>query len=113
MCAVTAPLPKTRQHRDMVFHVEQAPQKIARKLEKMGFTTSQITRLGQYEGLIQQWQKAINLVSPSTLSETWERHILDSAQMWPVIRDLGLETKVIDLGSGGGLPGIVLGVAGV
>jgi 16S rRNA (guanine527-N7)-methyltransferase len=86
---------------------------IAQKLAKLGFNEAQIVQLDRYEGLIQQWQKAINLVAPSTLKEVWERHILDSAQLWPIIQNLGLPTRIIDLGSGGGLPGLVLAIAGV
>lgn len=89
------------------------PAKVADKLSNMGFSNAQIEQLSAYEALIQQWQKAINLVAPSTLNDVWGRHILDSAQIWPIIRELGLPTRIIDLGSGGGLPGIVLAIAGV
>ena len=62
--------------------------------------------LQQYEDLIKQWQKAINLISSTTQDDIWKRHICDSAQLWPFIKkEKGL---LIDLGSGAGFPGIVL-----
>lgn len=55
-----------------------------------------------------RWTKRINLISPSTYSDIWERHIEDSAQIWPLRPE---STKSwCDLGSGGGLPGLVLAV---
>lgn len=53
-----------------------------------------------------RWQKAINLVSRTTIEDVWTRHILDSAQLAPLIPP---EAKSLaDLGSGGGFPGLVL-----
>jgi 16S rRNA (guanine527-N7)-methyltransferase len=53
-----------------------------------------------------RWQKAINLIGKNTLGEIWTRHILDSAQLLPLIPK---EAKtLVDLGSGGGFPGLVL-----
>lgn len=78
----------------------------------LGFTPEQYGKLEKYAALIKQWQKAINLVSPSTLPQLWERHLLDSAQMWPILKELSPNPEIIDLGSGGGLPGIVLAIAG-
>ncbi|MDD9718092.1 16S rRNA (guanine(527)-N(7))-methyltransferase RsmG [Dinoroseobacter sp. PD6] len=61
-----------------------------------------------FEGLIRKWSPRINLVAPSTYDQTWERHILDSAQLYDFLPSTA--DKVIDLGSGGGLPVVVLGV---
>src|SRR5882757_454984 len=65
-------------------------------------------RLDRYVDLLVQWQAKTNLVAPSTLPHLWTRHIADSLQL------LGLapSAKVwIDLGSGGGFPGVVLACA--
>ena len=65
-------------------------------------------RLDRYVDLLLQWQAKTNLVAPSTLPTLWTRHIADSLQL------LGLApaAKVwIDLGSGGGFPGVVLACA--
>lgn len=61
-------------------------------------------RLIAFEELFRKWSKAINLASPSTLDELWTRHILDSAQIFPLASEA---TKWLDIGSGGGFPGIV------
>lgn len=65
-------------------------------------------RLEAYVALMKKWNSAINLVSPSTISEIWTRHILDSAQIY----DLAPENPNIwcDLGSGGGLPALVVAI---
>ena len=53
-----------------------------------------------------RWQKAINLVGRTTLDDLWVRHILDSAQLIPLLPP---EAKsLVDLGSGAGFPGLVL-----
>jgi 16S rRNA (guanine527-N7)-methyltransferase len=65
-----------------------------------------VARLRAFEALVRKWQAAINLVAASTLSDIWGRHIADSAQLWP----LGPHDarRWVDLGSGGGFPGIVV-----
>ena len=59
-----------------------------------------------YEALLKKWQKTINLVSPSTLSSAWQRHFLDSAQLHALLKPE--YRTVVDIGSGGGFPGLVL-----
>jgi 16S rRNA (guanine527-N7)-methyltransferase len=56
--------------------------------------------------LLTKWQKRINLVSGATLPEIWRRHVLDSAQLFPLAPP-GARIWT-DLGSGGGFPGLVL-----
>lgn len=60
-----------------------------------------------YERLFHQWSKAINLASPATLDQFWDRHVLDSAQLLPLSRGA---KRWADLGSGGGLPGLVVAI---
>ncbi|TAI63180.1 16S rRNA (guanine(527)-N(7))-methyltransferase RsmG [Bradyrhizobium sp. Leo170] len=65
-------------------------------------------RLDRYVALLLEWQAKTNLVAPSTLPELWTRHIADSLQLL----DLAPTAKVwVDLGSGGGFPGVVLACA--
>src|SRR5882724_1978306 len=53
-----------------------------------------------------RWQKTINLVGRATLDDVWTRHVLDSAQLLPLIPR---EARTLaDLGSGAGFPGLVL-----
>lgn len=63
-------------------------------------------KLATYHTLLLKWQKAINLVSPSTLEHAWERHFADSAQLAAFISP-GAAT-LADIGSGAGFPGLVL-----
>lgn len=65
--------------------------------------------LGQLKLLVEtleRWQKAINLVGRTTLEGAWKRHILDSAQIVPLIP--ADATSLADLGSGAGFPGLVI-----
>jgi 16S rRNA (guanine527-N7)-methyltransferase len=63
------------------------------------------SRLDLYLDLLRQWQAKTNLVAPSTLPHLWTRHVADSLQLL----SLAPTAKIwIDLGSGGGFPGIVL-----
>jgi 16S rRNA (guanine527-N7)-methyltransferase len=65
-------------------------------------------RLDRYVALLLEWQAKTNLVAPSTLPNLWTRHISDSLQLL----SLAPEAKSwIDLGSGGGFPGVVLACA--
>jgi 16S rRNA (guanine527-N7)-methyltransferase len=65
-------------------------------------------RLDRFIELLGQWQIRTNLVAPSTLAHLWTRHVSDSLQLV----DLNpTATTWIDLGSGGGFPGVVLACA--
>ena len=65
-------------------------------------------RLDRYIGLLLEWQAKTNLVAPSTLPHLWTRHVSDSLQLL----DFAPEARIwIDLGSGAGFPGLVLGCA--
>ena len=67
-----------------------------------------VERLDRYVALLLEWQAKTNLVAPSTLPHLWTRHIADSLQLL----DLAPSAKVwLDLGSGGGFPGVVLACA--
>jgi len=62
-------------------------------------------RLVAFEQLFLKWNRSINLAAPSTLDDVWGRHILDSAQL---ARIAPQAKRWVDLGSGGGFPGLVL-----
>jgi 16S rRNA (guanine527-N7)-methyltransferase len=65
-------------------------------------------QLDRYVELLVAWQAKTNLVAPSTLPAIWTRHISDSLQLLA----LAPHAKVwVDLGSGGGFPGVVLACA--
>ena len=69
-----------------------------------------LNKFAIYEELLGKWQKSINLVGKSTLADMRRRHFQDSARLLPLIPN---GTKVADLGSGAGFPGMVLAVLGV
>lgn len=64
-------------------------------------------RLESYVALLKRWQKAQNLVAPSTLPEIWRRHVADSAQIRLLAPDIH---RWIDFGSGAGFPGLVTAI---
>ncbi len=65
--------------------------------------------LRAYQALLLKWQEKINLISPSTMADSWIRHFEDSVQLLPLI-PVGAKT-LYDLGSGAGFPGLVLAIS--
>ena len=65
-------------------------------------------RLEIYKNLLEKWNKKINLVSDTTIADAWVRHIIDSAQLWPLARTSA--TTWVDIGSGAGFPGAVIAI---
>lgn len=64
-------------------------------------------QLEDYVNLLLKWNKKINLISKKDEENIWERHINDSAQLVNFIQENDIVT---DLGSGAGLPGIVISI---
>ena len=63
----------------------------------------------RWQSLLEKWNAKINLVSPTTVGDFWERHALDS---WQVVERMPESvTNTIDLGSGAGFPGIAIAIA--
>jgi len=62
--------------------------------------------LRRYAERLLHWTQRINLIAPATATELWDRHILDSAQLFPLAQG----RIWADLGAGGGLPGLVLAI---
>jgi 16S rRNA (guanine527-N7)-methyltransferase len=67
-----------------------------------------LARLKGYADLLTDWNARHNLVANSTLPGLWHRHMLDSAQLLPLIPETA--HSLADLGSGAGFPGLVLAV---
>lgn len=63
-------------------------------------------RLARFVALLEKWNPRINLVAGSTLPQVWERHILDSLQVFDLAD--AREGRWADLGTGGGFPGLVV-----
>lgn len=66
-------------------------------------------RLSAYASLVRKWNSKINLVAPSTLDAVEDRHIADCMQITEAVADP--KGKWVDIGSGGGFPGIVIATA--
>ncbi|MBW8638352.1 16S rRNA (guanine(527)-N(7))-methyltransferase RsmG [Hoeflea sp. WL0058] len=64
-------------------------------------------RLTEFVALFQKWSTAINLAAPSTLPDIWRRHVADSVQLYALNPG---PLKWLDLGSGGGFPGIITAI---
>ncbi len=65
--------------------------------------------LSNYVALLLKWNSKINLIGPATETDVWSRHIEDSLQLVDLIPESA--TSLVDLGSGGGLPGLVIAIA--
>lgn len=79
--------------------------------ETLNVSRETLAKLEKFVALTLEWNKAINLISPATVPDIWWRHIVDSAQLYPLIP---AGTKhLVDLGSGGGFPAIILAILGV
>ncbi|MFV0243856.1 MAG: 16S rRNA (guanine(527)-N(7))-methyltransferase RsmG [Qingshengfaniella sp.] len=78
------------------------------KIAGISVSRETVQRLEIYQNLIRKWTAHINLVSRKSLDELETRHIADSAQIFQIARPQS--GKWVDLGSGGGLPGIVIAI---
>jgi 16S rRNA (guanine527-N7)-methyltransferase len=67
-----------------------------------------LDRLDRFVALLLTWQRTMHLIAPSTVPHLWTRHVADSLQLL----ELAPQARVwIDLGSGGGFPGVVIACA--
>jgi len=66
------------------------------------------SRLEIYASLLEKWNPKINLIAKSTINTLWDRHILDSIQFFNLIEEK--HKNWLDIGSGGGFPGLVLAI---
>lgn len=67
-----------------------------------------MARLSAFQALLGKWQKAINLVGPSTLQQFWSRHAADSAQL---LRHAPPSANTwLDMGSGAGFPALIIAI---
>ncbi|WP_460272948.1 16S rRNA (guanine(527)-N(7))-methyltransferase RsmG [Celeribacter sp. ULVN23_4] len=78
---------------------------VSENLAGLDVSRETMERLETYLALLNKWNPAINLVAKSTLQHAWDRHFLDSAQVFCVAPKYA--THWSDLGSGGGFPGLV------
>ncbi len=79
-------------------------------IKRFGLTKTQTSKIERFVLEMFKFNKHTNIVGRSTLENVWERHIADSLQLSFFIPQK--KSKVFDLGTGGGLPGIPLSVVG-
>jgi 16S rRNA (guanine527-N7)-methyltransferase len=70
-----------------------------------------IAALGDYLARLLAMNEHMNLTSIEDPVAAWERHILDALTLVPLLADLAPGTRIVDVGSGGGLPGIPIALA--
>ena len=81
----------------------------ARWPDGRGVSRETLERLTIYVDLIRKWNPRINLVSRNSLEHVWDRHIADSLQIFALAPEF---SHWVDIGSGGGLPGLVAAICG-
>lgn len=90
----------------------QPPPAFTDRARDMGleFEPGDLHALGLYLALLLEVNKAHNLTAVTDPSEVWTRHVLDALTLLPLMADLPDNAAVIDVGSGGGIPGIPLAI---
>ncbi|MGI4851144.1 MAG: 16S rRNA (guanine(527)-N(7))-methyltransferase RsmG [Janthinobacterium lividum] len=78
--------------------------------EKNGINVSRETfdKLKIFHDVLIKWNKTHNLIAQSTISDIWQRHILDSVQLVKFIDSDS--QKIVDFGSGAGFPGLIIAI---
>lgn len=76
----------------------------------MNVSRETLDKLQEYQALLLKWQQKINLISPNTVNQAWDRHFVDSMQIFEHLPSLN--GHLVDLGSGAGFPGLVLAIMG-
>jgi 16S rRNA (guanine527-N7)-methyltransferase len=85
------------------FHVRQVLS------DKFGVSRETEERLRDFVALLLQWSEKLNLIAPRDRESLRTRHVADSLQLLPLVRDHA--PPFVDLGSGAGFPGLVLAIA--
>jgi len=93
-----------------VFHVKQSKH-VDQALEILGVADSHtvLEKLSEFHDLVAEMNPHVNLISKNDTSRIVERHFFDSLWFARYL-DLDAESCVLDLGSGGGFPGVLLAV---
>jgi 16S rRNA (guanine527-N7)-methyltransferase len=80
------------------------------ELARLNVSRESLIKIEAYVDLLLSWQNKINLIGPSTVETVWRRHVLDALQLLPLMHNN--TGAVADLGSGAGIPGLILTLGG-
>jgi 16S rRNA (guanine527-N7)-methyltransferase len=82
--------------------------------KQMNVSRETLAALSAYIALLEKWQPCINLISPASLPDIWQRHVFDSAQLLAYMPEMRPDAprRILDIGSGAGFPGLVLAILG-
>ncbi|MAX23654.1 MAG: 16S rRNA (guanine(527)-N(7))-methyltransferase RsmG [Phycisphaeraceae bacterium] len=89
------------------------PEFVPQHLQAIGVevTDDQLQRLAAYPYLMLETNKQFNLTAIREPEEAWKRHIIDSLTLVPGLIEWPENSKLVDVGTGGGLPGIPIAIA--
>lgn len=76
--------------------------------EELDVSRETLARLEAYVSLLLRWNARINLIGRNTEADIWRRHILDCAQLLPLLP--ASARSIADIGTGAGLPGLILSI---
>ena len=103
--------PPSEDCADSLFHEKHS------FLQSFSLDPRQVQQLEQFVAHLLYWQDHKNLIANSTRSHIWQRHIMDSAQLYkllpPELQGAHSRQALVDIGSGAGFPAIVLAIMGI
>lgn len=82
---------------------------MVKQIEKIDVSRETFAELKTFQDMVLEWNNKFNLISKSSAEDIWNRHILDSLQLFKFIDDKA--KSIYDFGSGAGFPGMVLAIA--
>lgn len=91
----------------------EVPQGFAARVSEVGasVTPETLARLGDFLGRMLAMNEQMNLTAIKEPEAAWERHVLDALTLLPLVASVPAGGTLVDIGSGGGIPGIVLAIA--
>jgi len=89
------------------------PEDFAARLATLGVTLDEraLGRLGDYLGRLLAMNELMNLTAIKEPAEVWTRHAFDALTLLPLLADLKAGARLVDVGSGGGVPAIPVAIA--